>query len=689
MMQAPPPPAERQSADVLFKMYLAWEQAKTGENQEMWTAARYYHGKQYTDAELRIYKKRRQPPIVRNVVKRKVDFLVGVEQRLRRDPKAFPRNPQAEQVAPVATATLRSIEDANTWPALASECYRDAFIRGIGIQWAGIEIVKGKPEIKKRHVQVDRFFYDPRSERWDFNEVLYLGEHQWIDMEVAKEMLPWAAEMIEGLASAGTSQSMLPQLFAKEKNWHPWVDSRQRRIRLVSIWYKHKGEWLFDFLVGPISLCPAEPSKDKATGEEIPPMDCASPYLDENEMTTHPYEAWSPYVDEVGDRYGLLRDMMPIQDEINKRSSKALHLLSVRQTKGEKGAVDDIDAMKNEMARPEGHVEYKKGFAFEVIDQGSQIQGNLELLQEAKQEISDLGPNPGLAGRGVEDQSGRAILAQQNSGMTELSPVYERGREWKLRCYRKDWNLARQFYSEERFIRVSGDAQAAQHLKINVPVRDPMTGQIIIQNRIAEIDVDIILEEGPDTITMREELVQQLAQMGPEAVPPELLIELSNLPEKDAVLQKLAEFKSPPPEVKSLQARMAQLEELMKAAEIDKTVADTNAVQASAAKTATEAGIPIQALPQLGTVFPFFHREPNFLDRAQGMVNATQPPQMPQNALAGTPQGQQGLPPPNALGQEPPGAEASPDFLEASSTPWIPGEEPQLNQAGGLPMGMM
>jgi hypothetical protein len=211
------------------------------------------------------------------------------------------------------------------------------------------------------------------------------------------------------------------------------------------------------------------------------------------------------------------------------------------------------------------------------------------------------------------------------------------------------------------------------------------------------MDVDIILDEGPDTVTMREELIEQLSQR-PD-IPSEILIELSNLPDKDVILKKLGEHKQPPPEIMELQKRMAQLEEFKAAADVDAVVANTEKVHTDAAIAAAGAGMPPQMLPQLGQLFPFLHREPTFLDQAQQLAGGP-PPGMPQNALAGPPNGAAppggGMPPPNALGAPggageagamPPGAEApSQDFLAESSTPWIPGEEPQLNQAGGLPL---
>ena len=92
-------------------------------------------------------------------------------------------------------------------------------------------------------------------------------------MDEAEEMLPFAAETIRQLAeSGGGSLSDLPQEFDKEKNWTNWVDSKRRRIRVISIWYKTKGVWMFDYLVGPIALCP-------------PGHDCMSPYKGEEEET--------------------------------------------------------------------------------------------------------------------------------------------------------------------------------------------------------------------------------------------------------------------------------------------------------------------------------------------------------------------------------------------------------------------
>ena len=56
----------------------------------------------------------------------------------------------------------------------------------------------------------------------------------------------------------------------------------------------------------------------------------------------------SGYVDRDNNRYGAIKDMIGPQDEINKRRSKALHLLTMRQVVAEQGAVEDVDAARAE-----------------------------------------------------------------------------------------------------------------------------------------------------------------------------------------------------------------------------------------------------------------------------------------------------------------------------------------------------
>src|SRR6185503_15766737 len=178
---------------------------------------------------------------------------------------------------------------------------------------------------------------------------------------------------------------------------------------------------------------------------------------------------FSATVDHDGDRYGFIRNLKSAQDEINMRRSKALHLLNSRRVISEKGAVDDIETARREWAKPDGWVETNPGLKMEPDDAASKadFQGQLEMLQEAKGEIENFGPNPALIGQGLEDSSGREIALLQQAGMAELGPYLSAYKNWKIRVYRCIWNIITEHWKSERWIRVTDDQNVAQFFRIN------------------------------------------------------------------------------------------------------------------------------------------------------------------------------------------------------------------------------
>jgi hypothetical protein len=636
--------------DKYRRWFNAYEANKQEELNEQQIARRYYHAKQWTAKEIATLKRRGQAPIFDNRIARKIDFLVGIEQRMRRDPKAYPRTPNEERSADVATAGLRYCCDRVRWESVASEATNDGLIDGIGVVFVGIEQNRTGLDPIIKPVQRDRFFYDPRSIRPDFADARYLGLHLWMDVDEAKERWPDQAEQIDKLLDSSTS---IGAINWTEQNYATaWADFENRRVRIVEFWEKTPQGWRFCNFSGEVKLDGG-----------------MSPYVDEEGTPDCPYVAWSPYVDEQGNRYGPIRNMKPMQDEINHRRSKFLHLLSSKQLYIRKGTIDDVDELRRQINRPDGIIEHDGDWGKEtgIVDHTQDIRGQSELLAQSQSSLENLGPNPGLIGKGggVADQSGRAILAQRDSGMTELSPVFERNRDWKLRVYRKLWARIKQAWTAEKWIRITDEDDAPQFIGINQYETDPMTGQIIADNVIADIDVDIIMDEGPDTVTMNEELLQTLSQLGAGAVPPKVLIEISNAPNKERLFKLIDEATAPNPQVAEMQARMAKLEEMLAAADVDKSIAETENKRADAISKLVTAFKPDQMqIDQFGNpvslpaptnlnaalaamqAFPVQYGQPTVAQMA--MMEASQPPQpepeMPEGPGAMMPP--QGGPPP-------------------------------------------
>lgn len=507
---APDSPGEYLSHAKLKKQYLAYLSDKRAEIDEQKESRRYRHGSQYTSVQYEALRRRKQPPVIYNRISRKIDGVVGFVEKLRQDPKAYPRTPQHEQGAELATAVIRYVMDEQEWKAKSPICAGDGGTEGIG----GVEIIieegdRGDKEVGFDVVDTDGFFYDPRSYRLDFSDARYMGVGKWVDIEQAKEMFPDKADELNSLQDGS-------DLTSSTDRDQKWYSPDNGRVRIVDHWYMHKGMWCFCIYTGSMKL-----------------MEGVSYLFDEKNKTICKYVMYSANVDQDGDRYGFVRIMKSAQDEINARGSKGLHELNTRRIVAENGAFDDIEVARREAARPDGIVIRNKNFEAEFDDSAktANLEGQLKFRELAVTEIENFGPNPAVLGQGLENSSGRAIALLQQAGASELGPFILSYRGWKLRVYRALFNAVQRHWAGERWVRVTDDQQVAQFIQINGVGIDPRTGQPAMVNAIGSLDVDIILDEGADSINMQAdsyELLQALAGKGAE-IPPQVLIELAPL----------------------------------------------------------------------------------------------------------------------------------------------------------------
>jgi len=117
---------------------------------------------QWDETEKAILRKRGQPIVTSNRIKRKVNFLCGIEQKQRSDPRAFPRQPENEEQAAVVTDVLDYIETETRFDKVATNAFRNLCVEGIQI----VEVMFDD-DIECRMVDYDQYFYDPRSKDAD------------------------------------------------------------------------------------------------------------------------------------------------------------------------------------------------------------------------------------------------------------------------------------------------------------------------------------------------------------------------------------------------------------------------------------------------------------------------------------------------------------------------------------------
>ena len=544
----------------------------------------YYDEKQWTETEETVLKNRKQPVITYNRVKRKVNAMMGLEKQTRKDPKAFPRNPDDEESAQAATDVIRYACEDNRWDDKRSECAKELAIEGTCAVMVGVKQTKAGIDPEIRRIAWDRLYYDLHSSEFDFADAAYLGQVIWMDVDKARKKWPDK----EAVFVETWSQAQGSDTYDDKPKYKMWADYKRRRIRICEHYYKDVDGWKFCMFT--------------KGGFVVDPQ--VSPYMGDDDQPECPIKAVSLYIDRENNRYGEVRTMIGAQDEINKRRSKALHLINSRQVRVSRSTGQDAEAVRRELSKPDGVFVGEQG-EVEVLQTNDMAMANLQMLQEAKAEIDLQGPNAALGGKNERDMSGRAILAQQQGGLTELATYLDRIRCLSLAVYRSVWSRVRQHWTGERWVRVTDNENNLRFVGVNRPVTalqaaarkmgvekdnleqadpqavqqlqqfamNPMSQQVVeIENNVVELDVDILVDEGIDSPTIAAEefdSMLKLAGTGMIQIPPDVLIEASSLRNKERLLEMMKQGPSPE------QQQMGQIQMADAMAKIEKLQSET------------------------------------------------------------------------------------------------------------------
>lgn len=489
----------------------------------------YYDNKQWTSEQIKVLRTRKQPEIWINRIAPAVNGILGVLEQGESDPRAFPRTNDDQAAAEVATDALRYAAENCRWGRTKLSAAKTYLVTGVG---AVICEVDDQLDPVARIIRQGEFIYDPHSRDPDFGDARYMGIAKWMYVDLLKEAYP------EADIDPSAALPVTIQFDDEDKPQNVWTDSQKNRVLACELYINERGWKRVVFWGGGIL----------EEGDSL--------YHDEQGRPSNPIEAQSCFVDRDNARYGIVKAMVPIQDEINMRRSRLLHLANSRQVGYDKDVQmeHDADLLRKEAARPDGVL--PPGVI--AMPTGDLQMAQVQLLQESKAELERMGPNPAVLGQGNADASGRAQLVRQQAGLTELTPALGGIEDLELRVYRQFWCRIKQFWTEPKMIRVTDDIGAAKFLMVNEPVvqqvpaivqgpdGQPMAGtqQVVVEvkNRPAEMDMDIIIEGVPDTANIQQEQFAELVNLakvyGPQEVPFEDLLEASSLPKKRLLIEK-------------------------------------------------------------------------------------------------------------------------------------------------------
>ncbi len=706
----------------------------------------YYDSLQWTEEDASALMERGQAPAVYNEIKSTIDWMIGTERRTRIDYKVLPRRKEASDDAEIKTKLLKYLSDTNKEPMARSEAFASACKAGVGWLEVGVRGDQTDEPIYYRAQPWRQMLYDSNATELDLSDARYVFRWKYLDVDVARAYFPGRQDVITRSARDGTrtgqddedevwylgARVTAPgQDFAgvSAGKYRPYdgsafAFSRRDRVKLVECWYRDPtpvkvmrgGQ--FDgqpFDGSPehqqhveLGLCSVFDRVEMSVrcaiyGEAGLLFDGASPYR-HNRFPFIPVWAYRRRRDHAP--YSPIRTMRDAQDSLNKRASKALWILSTNQIELEEGAVDDIEVLRDEAARPDAIIVRKRGKELTINRDNALAEEHLRLMERDQQAIRASGgvTNENL-GRETNANSGKAIIARQDQGGVITTELLDNLRFAIQQAGEIELSLIEQFFTQQKTVRLVGERGGAKFVDINAV--DPQTGETL--NDITREQADFVVAQQDYRDAMRQamyeslfDIVSRLAQMNPEIALKllDLVVDLADVPNRDELVARIRQLNGmrdpdsePSPEEQQAMQQQAQAqsqEQAMQKALViarakaelaelearqDKLTAEAVEKRLAAMRSALDSAQMVAMAPALGAVADDLMQGAGYADQSPKAKVTTQ--QQARQALAAQQQmaaeDQQAQPP---MAPPPQPMTTMPPAGEPSGLPSLPGAVP-------------
>ncbi len=537
----------------------------------------------YTAEELAEFAERGQPPTKQNEIAPILEKIAGQFIQTRQVATFLGRNtPADDPVASLAQDYQRWNDQQNNYQFIEQDMAWDGLVGGVGwVKGSVVTNAMGQRTVKFRAVNPFHVFKDPLSTNYDPNEdAKYIVEGSWMDLEDAIALFPDREEELReyvghgsGWGSPYTGQvkpSLLNEGLSPATLYAISVHEQgsRRRVRPFEVWYKRKIKVYYLFkddgvLALPVPLdAKTAHSLVKQLGKGLV---AESQYQDRmytgvllgnllihHDVSQHatnlfPYFNFYSGMRKNGAPLPLAARMVPGNELYNKICSKAISLISNRQTIAEKNAVENVEKFQEEKARPDGYMEVREGALTggKVVNTNNLDigQGNLALLQELKDALMRTANLPNDANiQPGQVRSGTGIARLQSIGWIANAPVSNNLSRTRYMKACLQYELMKQYLTEEQAFQITDDPNAPRTVQVT-------KGHL---QALKERTYDIVITEMKDYAVQREQQVEgfmtvlpALAQLGPAWVI--LGLQLSELRDKDGLIKMVQEQMSQGP----------------------------------------------------------------------------------------------------------------------------------------------
>lgn len=626
--------------------------------------ADYADGNQLSTDLLRRLKDMGIPPAKENIIGPAIRAVCGFEAKTRTDWRVTPDgDPGGQDVADALNFKLNQAERHSKADRALSAAFKPACAVGIG--WVEVSRASNSLEFpyKCRYIHRNEIWWDMKSIEPDLSDARWLYRRRWISRTRAARMFPnhailimngadkWIAEFsiqeLEGGQSTG-----LQAAAEAHRAWttveDAYYNEENKTVCITELWYRR---WVTTVMLKmkdgrAVKYDPANQLHQAALSlgrgklvEELLPVvrrsywmgphclfDGPSPY-------PHPH---FPYVrvvaaqeDLTGIPFGLVRDMLFPQDNLNSTISKLRWGMSAVETIRTKGAVAMPDAQFRQMASrvdadfvlDADHMA-QQGAKFERKRDFQLNAQHFQLMQDSRAAAAGVsGVSPSFKGQEGTATSGVQEQTQVEQSQVSLADLMDNFKD--ARALVGEMLLAliiEDIGKEETVVVIEGDVlNPPRTVVLNSPEVDPHTGIVLLSNDVQRTRLKVALEDVPSSSSFRAQQLNALSE-SVKAATPEIqqvvmpfMIDLMDLPRKKEVVQAIreAQGQADPEAIRAqvkqelmhdLKEREVAVKEAESEARIKQLMAQAVQTGVQAAFSAMQAGAQVAMNPAIAPV---------------------------------------------------------------------------------------
>jgi len=544
----------------------SWKRAK----ENMIKCFQYREGDQWSTKELSELDDRGQPPTVNNQIAVTINKLIGdLTDRKARTGFRGRNEPADAEIANTLTDIFLYIRQSNDLEFEEVDMADDGFTSGFGVMEVYVTFDDlMQPTIKVRQEDALIVFPDPDSRRYDWNDdARFIFRAKWFDQDELEEKYPSAKGLPANERGAVSETGILTSIDTFRNEYY--FDEKRKKVRIIDGEYQtFEKEEIYAVAdptgVLPVWLSKEEGDKIKAEAEKtgvkfeslvrikkaIHRAVFTGGKILEKAVTSQKYYSLIPYFmyrRKDGGPYSLVTLALSLQDAINKRESKALHLLNTNQTIAENTALLDKDEFATELAKPDGIALVTDGA---LASNRVLLRNNIELAasqhqmhQAAQANFHQVtGVNPAAAFDTGELRGNAALKSKFSEAGKPVARIFENLRRTRKILARVMLDRVQTFITAEQAMLITDSENKAKSISLS---------QDMVQ-RIKTAQYDVVVEDMPDVTNIHQEQFALMLQYLPQILPhgpfwTKFLLKASDLRDKEEMVAELDKMSGPPP----------------------------------------------------------------------------------------------------------------------------------------------